>query len=72
MCGCGVVSSLSLGCASVWDVPSIMSRDTGDMDSVGTVFKSQWWEKDTVSDSERVTLGLSAQIKPELRKPQTQ
>ena len=71
-CGCGVVSSWSLGCASVWDLPSIMSQDTGDMDSVGIIFKSQWWEKDTVSDSERVTLGLSAQIKPELRKPQTQ
>lgn len=71
-CGCGVVSSWSLGCASVWDVPSVMSRDTGDMDGFGTIFKSQWWEKDTVSDLERVTLGLSTQMKPELRKPKTQ
>lgn len=68
-CGCGVVSSWSLGCASVWDMPSVMSRDTGDMDGFGTIFKSQWWEKDTVSDSERVTLGLSTQMKAELRNP---
>lgn len=71
-CGCDVVSSWSPGCASVRDVPSIMSQDTGDMDGFGTIFKSQWWERDKVSDSERVTRGLSTQVKPKLRQPQTQ